>query len=184
MLAVLATACLQPRGDDGADALAPPVDLFVPDAGAAPVDCGPDPSPLSALHITVRTSPFGGRFAPKNVGAIWVEDDAGRFVKTVELWGQTRAKWLSRFQAASEGNVVDAVTGATLLGHGTHEVTWDLTDVFRCEVANQAYQLVLETTDRSGDGASQVVPFDKGDTAGELTAPDSDTFHDIGLRLE
>jgi hypothetical protein len=179
------TACFQPRATDDADALAPPVELFEPDAGDPPVECDPiDPSPLSALHIEVRTSAFGGRFAPKNVGAIWIEDTAGAYVKTVELWGQTRAKWLVRFQAAASGNVVDAVTGATLLSHGTHEVTWNLTDLDGCEVANQTYQLLLELTDRSGEGASHVVPFDKGVAPADLAPADSSTFHDMRLRLE
>ncbi|MBK8491329.1 MAG: hypothetical protein IPL49_10675 [Saprospirales bacterium] len=36
------------------------------------------------LSVTVTTSATPGNFAPKNIVAIWIEDEAGNFVKT--LW--------------------------------------------------------------------------------------------------
>ena len=160
-----------------------PTDLFGVDA-APPSPCGgPDPSPLAALQIRVRTSPVGGRFAPRNVGAIWIETSTGAFVKTVQRWGRTRAKWLLRFNASSAGDVTDAITGATQQSHTTHDVTWDLTDLARCEIAAGDYQVVIEHTDKNGSGASMVVPFRKEQAPLAITLPDTTYFHDIAVNL-
>lgn len=180
------TACFQPRfdADELRDGLAPPSDVFAPDASTA-IECTtPDPSPLSRLRVSVRTSNAGGRFAPRNVGAIWIERADGTFVKTLERWGVLRAKWLTRFVAASNNNLVDAITGATLTSHQTHVLEWDLTDLSRCEIEAGDYQVLFELTDRDGTGASLVVPFAKGDVPSTVVPPDAPSFHDVQLVLE
>ena len=145
----------------------PPVDHApLPDAGAADASafsgirygdaavaptCDPqNPSPLSVLTSGVRPPDAGGRSAPKNVGAIWIERADGTFVRTLELWATTRRKWLLGFLESTGGNTVDAVTGATLKVHTTHEVEWDLRDSFGCPVEQGAYVVVVGKTDREG----------------------------------
>lgn len=183
---VLAAACFRPSIDADAigDGPRPPSELFGPDAPPGPTCAAPDPSPLSRLRIRVRTSAIGGSFAPRNVGAIWIERSTGEFVKTVERWGKTRAKWLTRFAAASHDNLVDAVTGPTLLYHQTHEAVWDLTGLDRCEIAGGDYRVAFELTDRSGTGEATAVPFAKDQTAQTSTFPDTPYFHDLELALE
>ncbi|MCX5746264.1 MAG: DUF2271 domain-containing protein [Proteobacteria bacterium] len=178
-------ACFERRFDPDliGDGTSRPTDLFTIDAAPPPPCGGQDPSPLTALQITVRTSPVGGRFAPRNVGAIWIEDAAGTFVKTVARWGTTRAKWLLRWNAASRGDVADAITGATLTSHTTHAVSWDLTDLDRCEVPTGDYQVVMEHTDRDGSGASLATPFHKDQEHLLISPPDDSFFHDITLNL-
>lgn len=185
VLGLALAGCYQPRFPDdvGGDAAPPPVDLFQNDAGADAGACPTDPSPLSALHVSVRTTAFGGRWRPRNVGAIWIEDSSGAFVKTVELWGKTRARWLVAFQAASDGDVTDAVTGATFTAHETHDVSWNLTDGSGCEVMDGEYQLALELTDRDASGVVRFIPFLK-ETSMTVMPEDSETFHDIVLALE
>ncbi|MFV8749655.1 DUF2271 domain-containing protein [Nannocystaceae bacterium ST9] len=141
-------------------------------------------SPLVQLSFTVRTSAVGGQFAPRNVGAIWIEDGEGVFVRTLERWGIMRAKWLLRFNEASEGDVTDAITGATLPAHETHVVDWDLRDLSGCEVANGEYDLVIELTDRSGAGESIAIPFAKDLVGGTLMPREHTNFHDMVLVLE
>ncbi len=188
LVALLAAlgGCFEPRydPDDLAAGTPLPTDLFMVDAAVSSTCAGPDPSPLTTLQIQVRTSPVGGRFAPRNVGAIWIETRAGAFVKTVERWGRTRARYLLRFNGASEGDVTDAITGATQLSHTTHDVTWDLTDLTGCEVLAGDYQVVIEHTDKNGSGASLVVPFRKDQAPLILTLPDTSNFHDISLNLD
>lgn len=186
ILAATALAgCFQPRAgsDESDDGITAPSGLFAPDASDVPVCSTPDPSPLSTLRVRVRTTPFGGNFRPRNVGAIWIERAGGGFVKTIERWGQIRAKWLARFIAASNNNVVDAVTGATLTSHITHDLTWDLLDLGNCEIAAGEYQVVMELTDRDGPGASIEVPFSKDQTSVTVTPSDSPQFHDLLLDL-
>lgn len=182
---MVVAGCYRPRAD--ADELAPgiaaPGELFAPDASDRPVCTTPDPSPLATLRVRVRTTPFGGNFRPRNVGAVWIERASGGFVKTLERWGQIRAKWLTRFVAASGNNVVDAVTGATLASHATHDLTWDLRDLAGCEIAAGDYQVVFETTDRDGSGASFAVPFSKDQLPLSIHPLDEPQFHDVLLDL-
>ena len=177
-------ACFQPRDGEPGPGIEPPIDLFAPDASTTPPCTRPDPSPLSALHVRVRTSTGGGRFAPRNVGAIWIETSAGAFVKTLERWAAIRARYLTRFVQAANNNVVDAVTGATLVLHTTHEVTWDLTDLEQCEVPAGDYRVVMETTDQNAPGASHVIPFSKDQTGTTIQPADAPQFHDLQLVLE
>ena len=176
-----------------AGCLAPRVDAdFVPDGGGvrAPVerfshDAGTDASrcpdvvlpPASVVDVVFRTAPFGGRFSPRNVGAVWIEDEAGRFVRTLEQWGQIRQRYLVAFLESSDGNVVDAVTGATLRAHERHAASWDLRDAARCPVGGARYRVRLELTDRNGPGASLEVPFEL--RPGIFRAADTGVFHDV-----
>lgn len=187
-MTALVVGCYQPEVPAdrlSADADGPPSSDFVAGAGGMEVPTCPDraPSTLSELAVSVRTSPVGGQFAPRNVGAIWVEDAGGTFVKTLERWGTTRAKWLVTFNEASGGDVVDAITGATKKVHDTHEVRWDLADVEGCEVPAGDYHLWLELTDRSGEGAHHDVPFAKGNGGFVLMPDDAPQFHEIVLEL-
>jgi len=179
------TACFERRFDADAigDGTSRPTELFGVDAAPPPLCGEPEPSPLSALQIRVRTSAVGGRFAPRNVGAIWIESSGGTFVKTVARWGKARAKWLLRFNASSHEDVTDAITGATLISHTTHDVTWNLTDLRQCEVPVGDYQVVMEHTDRNGSGVSLAVPFHKDQATLLLTPPETTFFHDIVLTL-
>ncbi|MEZ4404003.1 MAG: DUF2271 domain-containing protein [Kofleriaceae bacterium] len=200
----LTAACYEPRTsvDELSDSgEAPPTGLFDDggsavhdarpgDGGVAPVDGGgPDAapgcdlSPLSAMRIVTTTSAVGGRYAPKNVGAIWIETSGGQYVKTVERWGNRRAGYLTRWRAASGGDLTDAITGATLTTHVTHDRTWSLTDRQRCEIAAGNYQVVMELTDRDSAGASAVFAFTKGSTPAVFTPADAPNFHNLRFDL-
>lgn len=171
-----------------ADALSLPTDLFVRDAGPGDVPTEPSacafPKSDRTLAFTVRTVPLGGRFAPKNVGAVWIETSRGQFVRTLASWGKVRAKWLSAWLTASGGNEVDAITGATLTGHKVHEFVWGLRDVHGCEVAAGGYALRMELTDRNGAGATHTVSFDVGAEGFDLSPPDTVGFRDMRAILK
>ena len=186
LLALAAPGCFEPG--TGADltepGTQPPNGLFGADGGVNSTCTDPDPSPLSKLHVVVRTSAFGGRYAPRNVGAIWIETASGTFVKTLEKWGSTRSRYIVRWNAASGGNVVDAVTSATLQSHVTHDRTWNLTDKTTCEIKTGTYRVVVEHTDRDGPGATIEIPFTKDQTAVTLMPTDATNFHDMLLELQ
>jgi hypothetical protein len=160
-----------------------PTELFGPDASEIPNCPEPDPSPLSTLFVRVRTTAAGGNFRPRNVGAVWIERAGGGFVKTLARWGQIRAKWLTRFAAASQNNLVDAITGPTQLSHTTHELTWDLRDLASCEVPTDTYQILIEMTDGNLTGPSYAVEVTKDQTPLTLTPPDQPNFHELLVEL-
>jgi hypothetical protein len=138
----------------------------------------------ASLTFRVLTAPLGGRYAPKNIGAIWIEDSGGRFVKTLALWASPRKRYLRRFMTASGGDVTDAVTSATLNEHVMHEANWNLRDLANQQVAPGEYQLVIETTDRDASGDSLVVPFTWSDDAFRAVPDDTAHYLDMSLTLE
>ena len=187
------TSCYQPGTDRDElhDALEPPTDLFG-DGGSVTHDAGVtvDAAPgcahetaLSALRIVVRTTPLGGRYQPKNIGAIWIETSGGAFVKTVKRWANRRRQYLSTFNSVSGQDLTDAISGATLTAHITHDVTWNLTDRSRCEVPEGDYRVAIELTDRDGPGAVARFPFHKGTAPSMSTPADTAQFHDLLIDL-
>jgi hypothetical protein len=171
--------------DDGA-VIPPPTDGRVIDAPMSQIDAGtgcPVDSPLSALHIIVRTTAVGGRYQPRNVGAIWIETAAGQYVKTVKRWANRRKTYLTSYMAVTGGDVTDAVSGATLSSHITHDVTWNLTGRDHCEIVPGNYRIAIELTDGNMTGASLRIPFTKGTTASMSTPADTANFHNMVIDL-
>lgn len=163
------------------------------DAGSpmspVPVDAGqPVPGPVATspttLSFSVQTGTLGGNYSPKNVYAIWVVDAQGKFVKTLAKFARARATYLTGWNAASRGNVVDAVTGATMSGHGQRTVSWNLTDVSQQTVADGDYQIVAEITDANRTGRTVSVAFRKGPAPVRVTPPDAPSFSNMELVLE
>lgn len=181
-----ASGCYQPETSADApplDASADPTDAEIPrEMGIDGEEA--DAGPTQQLSFRVTTSPLGGRFLPYNVGAIWVEDAEGGFVETLELWGTTRARYLRRFQEASAGDVVDAVTGATLKTHETHEISWDLRDRMQEPVPEGDYRLLIELTDRNGLGASLEIPFTLSAEPFTDMPADTPQFRDMLLTID
>ena len=186
VLSTLACGCFAPSTgtDEGGPGTQPPGGLFGADGGVNSGCTNPDVSPLSKLHLRVRTTAFGGRYAPRNIGAIWIETASGTFVKTIERWAKTRARYLTRFSTASGGNVVDAITSATLSSHTTHDRTWNLADKTECEIPAGDYRVVIEETDRDGPGTTIELPFTKGTTPQTFPVADNAYFHDLVLELQ
>lgn len=153
------------------------------DAGSTLVDAGTVALP-SKLTFKVQTAPFGGRYRPKNIGAIWIETSAGTYVKTLERWARIRARYLTRFAASTKNNVTDAVSSATLANHRAHTATWNLTNVAGKRVPDGAYRLAIELTDRDGPGALLYVPFTLGAAQVKLSPAATPQFSNMELRIE
>jgi hypothetical protein len=179
---LLSGGCYQPeQSADYApvDAGVPIIDaaIAVPAAGMDAAVAGPE------LVFRVRTLAYGGKYAPRNVGAIWVERADGSFVKTLERWAGTRALYLRNWQRASAGDVTDAITSATLAAHQTHEVRWGFRDARGAAVADGPYRIALELTDRDATGAVYYVPFVKGPGAPAPMLVPSPQFVDLELTV-
>lgn len=134
------------------------------------------------LTITFTTVSFGGEYAPKNVGAVWITDANDGFVKTVEAWGKKRIKYVEKWKAVAAGNTVDAVTGATRSSHGTHALEWDMTDVSGNLVPDGAYRVYREFTEQNGAGYWTATEVEKGAAPVDLMPADSAGF--IGQHIQ
>lgn len=120
-----------------------------------------------SLSVTVTTSAPGGQFQPKNVGAIWVADSTGKFVKSLEVWANQRLNRLVAWNAATKsaglsGNKVDAITAATSSSHRTHNATWNCRDTKEQSVPDGSYRVYFEVADSNSGGPNYFVTFSKG----------------------
>ncbi|MFI5306235.1 MAG: DUF2271 domain-containing protein [Polyangiales bacterium] len=137
-----------------------------------------------AFSFDVVTVNQGGRFAPRNVGAIWIEDSSGKFVKTLKVWAATRARYLSKFGTDAMSNRLDAVTSATISQFGAQHATWNLTDVNRAAVPNGAYKVVIEVTDYDGTGQNASADFTLDGMPHSVTAPDQQYFTGMKIAVQ
>ncbi|MFO0578824.1 MAG: DUF2271 domain-containing protein [Polyangia bacterium] len=184
----------------------PPIDLSTPSVppdaaagrpdGAAPSDGSAGPSDLGdlgtmprpcSLSVTVTTTSAGGRYSPRNIGAIWVSDASDRFIKTLAVWADKRARYLKRWNdataaAGTPASRVDAISSATKSSHGVRTGTWSCTNTAAMPVPDGDYKVCFELTDYDGQGPYSCVGFTKGPAPFTLTPPDAPSF--TARRLE
>jgi hypothetical protein len=138
------------------------------------------------LNVSVSTSHAGGNYKPRNVVAVWVENEQGDFLKTLLARADKRRTHLNTWQAStgaagSEYNTVDAITGATYSNHGTRSCTWDGTDFHGDLQEDGTYYLWMELTDKNATGNFSSFAFQKGPEDQQWTPLDEDSFADIVL---
>lgn len=175
-----------PGSDDPAAAGEPSSGGDVPPASDP--GAGEASASTCALEVTVTTAPHGGRYTPRNVGAIWIADAAGSYVKSLDVWGNRRLTHVEAWNAATEAagvpqDRVDAVTGATSATHRTHLVAWDCTDHHGQLVPDGTYRVYFEVTEANAAGPSHFETFEKGATAVTLRAT-QDNFEGIELGFQ
>jgi hypothetical protein len=147
-------------------------------AGSAPANS------LASLAFDVTTSPVGGRYQPKNIGAIWVQDKNGKLVKSLAVWAGIRRRYLTHYTSALAGSAVDVTASATLPSHRAHHVTWDLTARGGGSVAPGSYTLVMELTDGDMTGRWNMVAFDTTAGAQTLSPAAAPSFSSMTLQLQ
>lgn len=140
------------------------------------------PTNKTGLTVSVVTGTAGGNFAPNHVVAIWIENSAGTFVKTLTVYAQARAYDLTNWISVSGGNTVDAVSGATRTNHGTIYGSWDGTDTKGITSPDGIYRLCMELTDKSSTGNFSYFTFTKGPVAQTQTPPDVPSFSSISIK--
>lgn len=114
-------------------------------------------SGTAKLQITVTTSPTpGADYAPNNVVAVWIEDQAGTFVKTIDRWASARKQHLVAWTLKAGLADADAVSGATRASHATPlTITWDLKDRQNAVVADGTYTIRMEVADQNSVAPDQ-----------------------------
>jgi hypothetical protein len=156
---------------------APPADPILPNEPFTPTG----PAGPCSLAVSVTTVPIGSDYSPSNIGAIWIADSSGKFVKTLAVWANRRMRHLEAWMDATTTagvprDTVDAVTGSTARSHGTHISTWNCTDTKKAQVPRGAYRLCMEMTEFNGAGPKGCIAFDNGGKAFRLTPPDIGSY--------
>lgn len=141
------------------------------------------------LNVSTFTSEAGGNYNPRNIVAIWIENEEGQFVKTLLAYANSRKTHLNIWQAStaaalSEFNIVDAITGATKNSHATRECMWNATDINGNIVSDGTYFLWMELTDKNGTGNYSSFSFTKGEMEELQTPADVPSFGDISIHWQ
>lgn len=138
------------------------------------------------LLVSTTTSETGGNYAPRNIVAIWIENDQGEFVKTLLAYAQQRKTHLNNWQAITgaagvEYNTTDAITGATKSSHATRECSWNATDYNGIAVADGNYTVWMELTDKNATGNYSSFTFTKSDIADVQSPANVPSFSFINI---
>lgn len=142
-------------------------------------------SPPSSVSFAVTTAALGGKYQPKNIGAIWIETPSGNFVKTLELWAKTRRRYLTKYNTAVGTSAeVDVTAAATLPTHSAHSVSWDHRDRSGALLDMGAYRLCVELTDASATGQFYCLDFDSSAGTQSLTPADEPYFTSLELTVQ
>ena len=142
-----------------------------------------------AMHVEFTTLTYHGKYSPKNIGAVWVTTASGEFVKSLRVWAGKRIVNLVKWNAASKGNKVDAITAATSTSHGARFADWDCTDLGHQPVADGQYRLMLEITEEDSSkliwppGPSMGIDFVTGSGPVSVTPPNQTNYVSIKLTL-
>ncbi len=136
------------------------------------------------MDFQVTTTSPGGNYSPRNVGAIWVEDASGSFVKTLKLWADRRKRYLYTWNDHTGGNTIDGVTGATYTSHSTRTAAWDFTDTSGDTVPVGDYTLWLELTDEHAQGPLYSFSFPFMGVTETITPPDQSNFRNMQLSYD
>lgn len=105
------------------------------------------------LTVTATTSKTSSpTYANDNIVAFWVEDNSGKFVKTMLAYASERRQYLKYWKAAttiagSSYNIVDAISGATKPSHAARTGTWNGKSTSSVASADGVYKVRLEVTD-------------------------------------
>jgi hypothetical protein len=141
------------------------------------------------LTVTTTTSSAGGNYSPKNIVAIWIEDEQGNFVKTLLAYAQNRITHLNTWEASTTAagspfNTIDAITGATKPNHDTRTCTWNGTGVSGALVADGIYKVRMELTDKNATGNFSTFTFTKGPSAENQSPANVPSFSNISVIWE
>jgi hypothetical protein len=151
---------------------------------------GEGPVARCSFTFDVTTVTAHGRFSPRNVGAIWIEDASSKFVKTLRKWGVLEIRNATAWTSVSNSNVVDAVTGATRLSHGALDAKWDCTDVSRVPVPAGDYKVCVTFAEENVSPIAPQPPhedcvlFHRAEDAVDSSPPDAANFVQMHVTLQ
>jgi hypothetical protein len=167
-----------------------------PDAAVADASPPPPAPPAAAGRF-----PAGGElvvdltFAPRGEGridnpyvAVWIEDAAGRLVRTVSVWYEQSsrgARWLDELRTwwrASGGEIPPAASGATRPA-GTASVVWDGTDTDGQPVPHGEYVVFVEAAREDGPYEITSAPLAIGDQPVSVSLDDAGELRDVSAAL-
>lgn len=167
------------------------VEPSAPDARQRPAPDALPPTPIlptARLEITATSTRKGGNYAPQNVVAVWVETEAGAFVRTIAQWSQDRTEHLRAWIAKAGLNDTDAISGPTRINHATPlSIEWNLKNRLNQTVPDGSYVVRMELADRNSTVPDQnhqaTFTFTKGAEPQTQTGLGNNGFTNVSIRF-
>jgi hypothetical protein len=133
------------------------------------------------LTFTYTPVAHSGNWGEKHVLAVWIQDNTDSFIRTkFRYWGSGTDDHLPNWEANSNGNITDAVTGATLTSYSTKSFTWDGTDLDGILLPDGDYKITIEECWSHGpSNVTKSFTFTKNETGSQLTPEDDADFTDV-----
>jgi hypothetical protein len=128
-----------------------------------------EPGTQGVLTVNFETQPLytDPHWGPSNLGAVWIEDASGTYIKTIERWASHYARALYHWQTHACTRAwpePDAVSQATLDAPAKHSSTWDSKDLHGNVVPDGTYYLLIEVSEtETAYGPLVAYAFEKGD---------------------
>jgi hypothetical protein len=127
-------------------------------------------------------------YSPKNVGAVWITNGPGTFVKTLQVWAARRisklGEWSDLTSAAGVSrNTTDAVTSATARTHVVHSTSWNCTDYARKPLRQGAYSVCMEVNEANDPESSSFLclPITLAGEGWRMLPPRAPAFDSMSL---
>lgn len=151
----------------------------------SPTTMQPAPSMDTGMSLSLdfTTVSQRGRYAPKNIGAVWIEDATGKYVKTLDAWAAKRARYLTKWVSKNPtGDRVDAISRATLPNHIAHHAIWNLKDSKGVVAPDGEYTIYIESTDQeTSPGQWTSLKFTKSADPQTVMPPNATSYTGIKL---
>jgi hypothetical protein len=145
-----------------------------------------------AFTFDVTTVTARGRYAPVNVGAVWITDAQNKFVKTIALWGRIRLSNATAWVQGTGSNRTDVTTAASRTSHGpltNPAPKWDCTDVSKNAVPDGAYvvHVTFAESDANpffpGTPIQATTNFTKSSAGADVSGQDTANFTGMHVKL-
>ena len=135
------------------------------------------------LFFTFTPVAHTGSWGSKHVLAVWIQNSANSFIRTkFRYWGNGTDDHLPNWKANSNGNVVDAITGATLSSYATRSLTWDGTGLNGSLLPDGDYKITIEECWSHGSSkVTKSFAFTKNGSESHLTPADDANFTNVAI---
>lgn len=149
--------------------------------GLVVADSKDKPAPGSFV-VSFQTESYQGKYAPRNVLAVWIVDANNQYVKDLAVYGTKYATKLGRWRQDSGKSRPDATTGATRKQHDEVSVVWDGTDAKGKPLPDGQYKVRIEYTETNRQGPAFQIPIEKGKETGTREVKGNDHFSHITVQ--
>jgi len=132
--------------------------------------------------VTFQTQTYQGKYAPRNVLAVWLVDAQDHYVKDLAVYGTKYTTKLARWRKDSGKTKPDATTGATRKQHDKLSVVWDGTDAKGKALPDGEYKIRIEYTETNRPGPAFQVLVHKGKDTGTREVKGDEHFTQVKVR--